>query len=50
MPVILTNPEDTETWLAAPAEEALKLQRPLPHGSLRIVAIGKKFDQELAVA
>jgi hypothetical protein len=42
MPVILTTPEDVETWMTAPAGEALKLQRPLPDGSLRIVARGVK--------
>jgi putative SOS response-associated peptidase YedK len=36
MPVILRTPEEVETWLTAPAAEALKLQRPLPDGTLRI--------------
>jgi len=44
MPVILTEPDEIETWLTAPAEEALKLQRPLPDGALRIVAKGVKQD------
>lgn len=44
MPVILTKAEEIETWMTAPAEEALKLQRPLPDGSLKIVAIGSKKD------
>jgi putative SOS response-associated peptidase YedK len=44
MPVILTMPNDVDTWLTAPPEEALKLQRPLPDGSLRIVARGAKED------
>jgi putative SOS response-associated peptidase YedK len=44
MPVILTKPEEIETWITAPAEEALKLQRPLPDGALRIVATGVKED------
>ena len=44
MPVILTTPDEVETWMAAPAEEALKLQRPLPDGALRIVARGVKED------
>ncbi|PIT03888.1 hypothetical protein TSA1_26270 [Bradyrhizobium nitroreducens] len=44
MPVILTEPEEIETWLTAPAEEALKLQRPLSDGILTIVARGKKED------
>jgi putative SOS response-associated peptidase YedK len=44
MPAILTTPEEIEQWLTAPAEEALKLQRPLPDGSLVIVARGEKQD------
>lgn len=45
MPVILTTPEEIETWMTAPTEEALKLQRPLQDGSLRIVARGLKTDE-----
>jgi putative SOS response-associated peptidase YedK len=45
MPVILTWEEDLETWLAAPWPEAAGLQRPLPDGSLRIVARGEKKDE-----
>jgi len=44
MPVILTSPEDMETWLTAPMEEALKLQRPLPDDALQVVAKGEKQD------
>ena len=44
MPVILTEPEQFETWLHAPAEEALELQRPLPDGCLQIVARGERSD------
>jgi hypothetical protein len=42
MPVIPTMPEEIEIWMTAPAEEALKLQRPLPDGELEIVARGKQ--------
>jgi putative SOS response-associated peptidase YedK len=44
MPVILTTPDEIETWMTAPTDEALKLQRPLPDGSLKIVARGEKKD------
>ena len=44
MPLILTTPEEVETWMTAPPEEALKLQRPLQDGMLRIVARGIKED------
>ncbi len=42
--MILTTPEEVETWMTAPPQDALKLQRPLPDGSLRIVARGVKED------
>ena len=42
MPVVLTTPEEVETWMTAPPDEALKLQRPLPDGTLRIVAPGRQ--------
>jgi putative SOS response-associated peptidase YedK len=48
MPVILTTPEEIDLWLAAPVEEAMALQRPLPNGSLQIVARGEKKDGEAA--
>jgi putative SOS response-associated peptidase YedK len=44
MPVILTTPDEVETWMTALPDEALKLQRPLRDGSLRIVARGVKED------
>jgi putative SOS response-associated peptidase YedK len=50
MPVILTTPAEIETWMAAPAEEALKLQRPLPDGALAIVARGERKDEAVELA
>ena len=47
MPVILTTPDEIETWMTAPTEEALKLQRPLANGPLQIVARGMKKDGPL---
>jgi putative SOS response-associated peptidase YedK len=44
MPVVLTTPAEAETWMRATPDAALKLQRPLPDGSLRIVARGVKED------
>lgn len=44
MPVILTTPEEVEVWMTAPWSEAVKLRRPLPDGSLTIVAKGVKQD------
>ena len=44
MPVILTAPSEWDRWLAAPWPEASALQRPLPDGTLRIVARGAKQD------
>jgi putative SOS response-associated peptidase YedK len=41
---ILTTPEEIETWMTGTVKEALPLQRPLPDGSLRIVARGTKED------
>lgn len=48
MPVILTTQDEFDTWLSAPAGEALKLQRPLADGSLKIVARGEKQDGAFA--
>lgn len=37
MPVILTTPEEWESWLRAPVETASQLQRPLPDGTLMLI-------------
>ena len=44
MPVLLTTPEERRTWLEAPVEEALQLQRPLLDNAMREVARGKRSD------
>jgi len=44
MPVILTEPDEVEAWLAAPWAEAAQLQRKLADGRLVIVARGEKAD------
>jgi putative SOS response-associated peptidase YedK len=46
MPVILTSRDEVEQWLTAPTAEALELQRPLPDGTLQVVARGSKKDGE----
>jgi putative SOS response-associated peptidase YedK len=45
MPVILTTGDEIDLWMTAAAEDALKLQRPLADGALRIVARGEKEDK-----
>lgn len=44
IPVILTSREEVETWLTAPLEQALKLQRPLDDALLTIVNEPAKVD------
>ena len=44
MPVVLTTAEAFDTWLGAPIEDALRLQRALPDGLLRVVAKGRTDD------
>ena len=48
MPVILRGKAEFETWLYAPAKDALTLQRPLPEGLLKVVAKGEKQDPPLS--
>jgi putative SOS response-associated peptidase YedK len=48
MPVLLTKPEEWDTWLNGSVNEAIALQRPLPNELLRIVAKGEKDDRVLA--
>jgi hypothetical protein len=49
MPVLLTATDEYEAWLAAPVEEALALQRPLPNEQLTIVATGTRTDEGATV-
>ena len=45
MPVILQTAEEIDAWLTLPTDEAMKLQKPLPHGVLKIVAEGAAYDE-----
>jgi len=47
MPVLLTKPEEFDTWLDGPVNDAIALQSPLPNELLHIVATGEKSDQVL---
>ena len=48
MPVILTEPAQWDLWLSdAPWAEVQSLQRPLPDGSLQVVARGARSDDAL---
>jgi putative SOS response-associated peptidase YedK len=44
MPVILQTRDEVDFWLTGELNAALTLQRPLPDGTLAIVARGKKED------
>lgn len=45
MPVILTTPDEIDTWLTVPTEVALQLQRPPPDDAHRTVAQGERKDE-----
>jgi putative SOS response-associated peptidase YedK len=50
MPVILTDPAEWDLWMSdAPWSEVASLQRPLPDGSLKIVATGVRQDEFVPV-
>ncbi|UZO92347.1 Hypothetical protein RMP42_02621b [Roseomonas mucosa] len=44
MPVLLTTPDEMDTWLEAPQGIARELQRPLPDDDMLIVAKGNRRD------
>src|SRR6201996_986663 len=44
MPVILRTPSEVDRWLSADVADAIEMQLPLPDGSLKIVARGRKKD------
>ena len=44
MPVVLRTAEEIDAWLTMPTNEAMRMQRPLPDGTLQIVATGEKSD------
>jgi putative SOS response-associated peptidase YedK len=50
MPVMLTTPEEWDTWLRAPEDEALALQKPLAPERLEIVASGELEDPPTGAA
>lgn len=47
MPVLLTTPEESRTWVEASTEEALTLQRPLPEAMMRGVKRGERRVEAL---
>ena len=49
MPVILTTPDEIDTWLQADWPEARARRRPLPDDALTVVARGPRKDGDVAV-
>lgn len=47
MPVILRTPDEIDIWMNAPADEALKLQRPLPDNELIVLPQPMTEDEPL---
>ncbi len=52
VPVILRTPEEVDTWLGAPIDEALRFQedQPFPAGTLGVLGRGGKTDGDGVVA
>ncbi len=48
MPVLLSNPDDFETWLSAPPQEAFKLARSYAAEQMQIVQSGSERKDLLA--
>jgi putative SOS response-associated peptidase YedK len=49
LPVLLTTPDEWDTWLSGTIEKVTALQRPLANIALRIVARGEKTDQNFVL-
>ncbi|OAH21698.1 hypothetical protein AX289_17395 [Methylorubrum populi] len=44
MPVLLTKPKERRTWLEAPVDQALELQRPLLDDEMKVIAEGARLS------
>jgi putative SOS response-associated peptidase YedK len=44
MPVILRSAKEIDAWMSAPPDQVPTMQRPLPNGTLQIVARGERED------